>query len=464
MSQTNAKFITGSLMGHVSTMSFTASIGLMAIFAVDLVDMIFISMLGEVALAAAIGYAGVILFFTNSVNIGLSIAAGALVARAIGRGEDQDAREFATSVAVYAALVGLIFPVIVFVYLDSILGLIGAEGEALALARSYLTILLPTMSVMGLAMTGMAVLRAYGDAKRSMYSTLFGGIVNAVLDPIFIFALGLGLEGAAMASVIARLVILYYSFAPAIRHHDAFAWPKVGLVLGHGKDVAGLAAPAILANVATPVGSAFVTREMAKYGTDAVAGMAIIGRLIPVSFSVVFALSGAIGPILGQNFGAGLNDRVRGGYLAGLKFSLAYVIVVALILFLLRNVLVGFFDATGLTASLMLLFCGPLALAYIFNGGIFVSNAAFNNLGHPAYSAGINWANCTLGTFPFVLAGSALFGAPGVLIGQAVGTTIFCVVAVGLAMRVINNPPEAPKTRAFQSHRRVHMLYTQRHH
>ncbi|SMY09409.1 MATE family efflux transporter [Flavimaricola marinus] len=464
MADTDAKFTTGSLMGHVTAMSFTASIGLMAIFAVDLVDMVFISMLGNVALAAAIGYAGSILFFTNSINIGLSIAAGALVSRAIGRGDTRAAREFATSVAVYAALTGLLFPVVLFIYLQPILGLIGAEGEAAALATTYLTILLPTMSLMGLAMGAMAVLRAYGDAKRSMYSTLFGGITNAVLDPIFIFALGMGLSGAAIASVIARLVTLYFAMAPAIRHHAAYARPRPGFVLSHGRDVTSLAAPAVLANVATPVGSAFVTREMAKYGTDAVAGMAIIGRLIPVSFSVVFALSGAIGPILGQNFGAGRHDRVRTGYLAGLKFALVYVVVVAVILFALRNLLVDFFDASGLTASLLLLFCGPLALAYIFNGGIFVSNAAFNNLGHPAYSAGINWANCTLGTFPFVLAGSALFGAYGVLIGQAIGTTIFCIVAVWLALRVIENPPDAPKTRAFQPHRRLHTLYTQRGH
>lgn len=71
-------------MGHVARMSFTSSIGLMAIFAVNLVDMIFIAMLGNAALAAAVGYAGTILFFTNAVSIGLSIAAGTLVARAIG--------------------------------------------------------------------------------------------------------------------------------------------------------------------------------------------------------------------------------------------------------------------------------------------------------------------------------------------------------------------------------------------
>ena len=78
-----AIFLTGNLLGHVVRMSLTASIGLSAMFAVDFVDMIFISMLGNQSLAAAVGYAGTLLFFTNSINIGLSIAAGSLMAKAL---------------------------------------------------------------------------------------------------------------------------------------------------------------------------------------------------------------------------------------------------------------------------------------------------------------------------------------------------------------------------------------------
>jgi hypothetical protein len=84
MAQANAVFLTGNLFRHISVMSLTASVGLMAVFLVDFVDMIFISMLGKAELAAAVGYAGAILFFTTSVGIGMAIAGGALVARASG--------------------------------------------------------------------------------------------------------------------------------------------------------------------------------------------------------------------------------------------------------------------------------------------------------------------------------------------------------------------------------------------
>jgi hypothetical protein len=131
------------------------------------------------------------------------------------------------------------------------------------------------------------------------------------------------------------------------------------------------------------VGQAFVTRAMAEFGEAAVAGMAIVARLTPVAFGVIFALSGAVGPIIGQNAGAGEGARVRRAYRDALLFTAVVVVPISLILFLLRGPIVALFDAEGVTVELVYLFCGPLALAFFFNGMLFVSNAAFNNLGHP---------------------------------------------------------------------------------
>ena len=332
-----AVFVTGSLMRHVAVMSFTASIGIAAIFAVDFVDMIFISMLGKAELAAAVGYAGTLLFFTNAVNIGLSIAAGSLVARSIGADENEAAREYATSVAAFATVTGIALPTIILLNLSALLQFLGASGETLDFAIRYCTIILPTMWFMSLAMTGMAVLRARGDAKSSMLVTLLGGVVNAVLDPILIFGLELGLDGAALASVIARGCMMAFALRLCIGRHSGFAAPSIKTLRRDFIAVSAIAGPAMLTNLATPAGNAIVTREIARFGTEAVAGWAVIGRLIPLSFAVVLALSGAIGPIVGQNFGAGRFDRVSGAIIAGLKFLAAYVLVVAALLELLKS-------------------------------------------------------------------------------------------------------------------------------
>lgn len=456
-----AVFLQGNLFRHVTVMSLTASLGLMAIFAVDFIDMIFIAMLGKAELAAAIGYAGAILFFTTSFSIGMAIAAGALVARALGSGETHMASRRATTAVIYGVAFGALFAALVWWFTPALVALLGASGDTAVLATGYLRIIVPTLPLLVAGMIGGAILRAHGAARRSMMATLAGGVVNAVLDPILIFGFDLELTGAALASVAARLAIAWFSLAPVVRHFGGFDRPTRAEFRVDFPVILAIAFPAILTQLATPVGQAFVTRAMASYGEDAVAGMAIVGRLTPLAFAVVFALSGAVGPIIGQNFGAGRNDRVRGAFQAGLIFVGLYVVAAAVVLFVLRGPIVTLFSADGLARDLVFLFCGPLALAWAFNGAMFVCNAAFNNLGHPFYSTWINWGRHTLGTIPFVLIGSWAAGAPGVLVGQAAGGVLFGVIAWILAMRVIRKPESAPRD-PFQRQARQHALFNLR--
>ena len=457
----SAVFLKGNLFRHVTVMSMTASLGLMAIFAVDFIDMIFIAMLGKAELAAAVGYAGAILFFTTSFSIGMAIAAGALVARALGQGDTHMASRRAATALFYGVIFGAIFAGAVWWATPGLVALLGATGETAGLAVSYLRIIVPSLPVLVAAMIGGAILRAHGDARRSMMSTIMGGVVNAVLDPILIFGLDLELTGAALASVAARIAIAWFALAPVVRLYGGFERPTRDEMRVDFPPILGIALPAILTQLATPVGQAFVTRSMAAYGEEAVAGMAIVGRLTPIAFAVIFALSGAVGPIIGQNFGAGKSDRVRGAFNAGLLFVAMYVCVAALALFVLRGPIAALFELDGLARNLVFLFCGPLALAWAFNGVMFVSNAAFNNLGHPYYSTWLNWGRHTLGTVPFVLFGASMMGAPGVLIGQAAGGVVFGLIAWALADRVLRKPEQGPRD-PYQRQARLHVLFNLR--
>lgn len=456
-----ATFARGNLMRHVTVMSLSTSVGLMAIFAVDLIDLVFISMLGHHHLAVAAGYASAIMFFTSSVNIGLSIAAGVLAASSIGAGKAQEAREYATSTAMFVLIIGAILPLIILPNITFLLSLLGATGDEVELAASYLWIILPFTFLSGLSMVVVSVLRAYGESSSAMYPSFFGAVTNAALDPLLMFSLGLGLNGAAWATVLARFVTLAFALYPALRKHSAFAFPRVRWLSRDFLAVSKLAVPGVLTNVATPVGTAIVTREMAKFGAEAVAGMAIIGRLTPVAFAVVLALSSAIGPIIGQNYGANSMERVHKTFIEGLKFLAVYVVGMALILFMFRVQIADLFDAQGQARSLIYLFSGPLALAAFFNGAIFVSNAAFSNLGHPSYSTWINWGRNTLGTWPFALAGAAVWGAPGVLIGQALGGIAFALLAIWLGLRVIHTKTNERTKHLFHNehfgHRDLHL-------
>ena len=442
MADAQAKFLTGNLFRHVTVMSLTSSVGLMAIFAVDFIDMIFISMLGKAELAAAVGYAATILFFTTSFGIGMAIAAGALVARALGAGDPVLAEERRTHALTYGVIFGIAFAAIVWMNLEPIVDLLGARGRTASLAVDYLQIIVPSLPFLMIGMMGGAILRAHGDARRAMMATIYGGLVNAVLDPILIFGLGLELTGAALASVAARIVIAVTALIPIIRHYGGVGRPKPSGMLRDLSPIAAIAFPAILTQLATPVGQAIITRAMAEFGEAAVAGMAIVGRLSPLAFGVIFALSGAVGPILGQNFGARDMERVRQGLNSALIFTGIVIVAVSAILFLLRAPIADLFGAEGVTRQLVFLFCGPLSMLFFFNGVLFVANATFNNLGHPFYSTFLNWGRNTLGMVPLVLVGSALFDAQGVLIGQALAGVIFGAIAWWLARRVISEGPD----------------------
>ncbi|UXX82509.1 MATE family efflux transporter [Roseovarius pelagicus] len=462
MSGIQAKFLSGNLFRHVSVMSLTASVGLMAIFFVDFVDMIFIAMLGKSELAAAVGYAGAILFFTTSFGIGMAISAGALVARALGAGNVDLARDRATNSLIYGVVFGAVFTAAVWIWLPKLVELLGARGETAGLAVHYLQIVIPSLPLLIIGMVGGAILRAHGDARRAMYATLYGGTLNAVLDPILIFGLDLELTGAAMASVAARVAIAATSLLPILKHYGGFTRPTAQGLTRDFPPVLAIAGPAILTQLATPIGQAYVTRAMAEFGELAVAGMAIVGRLTPLSFGVIFAMSGAVGPIIGQNFGAGNSDRVRGGFYAGLAFTALVVGAVSVVLFVLRGPIADLFSATGLTRDLVYLFCGPLALLFFFNGMLFVSNAAFNNLGRPFYSTWVNWGRHTVGTIPLVMLGAVLFGAPGVLIGQALGGVIFGLLAFVLARRVMAQRVPPSGTEPFQRQARLLQIFNLR--
>lgn len=449
-SQSQAKFLSGNLLRHITVMSLTASLGLMAVFVVDFVDMIFISMLGKAELAAAVGYAGAILFFTSSFGIGMAIAAGALVARALGAGDVEMARRRATTSLIYGVLFGSIFAAAVWHFVPVLAGWIGAKGEVLPLTVTYLRFIVPSLPFLLIGMVGGAILRAHGAARHAMMATVAGGIINAVLDPILIFGLDLELTGAALASVAARVGMAYFALRSIYKHHGGLQKPTAADFKLDLSAILTLAIPAVLTQLSTPIGQAYVTRSMADYGEGAVAGMAVVSRLVPLAFGVIFALSGAIGPIIGQNYGAGQFDRVRGAFKDGLLFIAAYSLLISAVLFLLRGSVLALFQSEGLGAELILLFCGPLALMWFFNGVIFVTNAVFNNLGHPFYSTWVNWGRHTLGTIPFVLMGSAWYGAKGVLIGQAVGGVVFAAIALLVVRRVLRDSAlqSAPAERA----------------
>jgi len=396
-----------------------------------------------------VGFAGTLLYFLVAVSIGLQIAMGALVARSVGARARDAAGRVCTSSLIFNTLVSASICFCAWFFLRDLLTLLGAKGLTLDYATTYARIVLPSMPLMVLGMSAAAGVRAVGDARRSMWATVAGSIVNGVLDPILIFTFDLGLEGAAWASVVSRVVVV------VVACHALFYVHKLPVTVTfleftqNLRAILHIAIPAVLANLATPIGTSFVLMTMAQFGDGAVAGAAIMGRITPMVFAVVFALSGAVGPIIGQNAGAGLYDRVRSTVFDAMLFGAGYVLVMWLLLWFSADFIVEIFSAGPDAAELIVFYCHWLAPAFIFNGSLFIANASFNNLRHPHWATGFNFAKMALGTIPAVYFGALWFGARGVMAGEAVSSILFGVLgllaAFSLVRRLTGNYTEVAR-------------------
>ena len=186
-----------------------------------------------------------------------------------------------------------------------------AHGELAEVASKFIAISMPANVPLAIGMTFSGVLRAVGDARRAMYVTLSAGIATAFLDPLLIFGFGLGVYGAAWATVLSRLILLAVGWLGAVGVHDLVARPKLNAARSDFGPIMAIGFPAIMANMAAPVSSAYTLRVFSDFGEPAIAASAIIDRVTPVAFGVIFALTGSVGPIIGQNYGARLMGRVQ---------------------------------------------------------------------------------------------------------------------------------------------------------
>ena len=215
-----ARFVEGSTLRHVVVMAGTGAIGLVAVFGVDLLNLLYLSLLREPRIIAAVGFVGVIGFFQISLAIGLTIGLSAVVSRQIGAGAVAQARRIAASSLLAILAATLVLGVGTVALLGPILDLLGAVGPTRALTVRFLVIVSPSLPLVAGGMCCSALLRSAGDARRALNVTLFAAIAAAILDPLLIFGLHLGFEGAAISTVLSRAVMLATGWAGASRRHD----------------------------------------------------------------------------------------------------------------------------------------------------------------------------------------------------------------------------------------------------
>ncbi|MDC0146612.1 MATE family efflux transporter [Amylibacter sp.] len=417
-------------MRHVAVMTTTGMIGLTFMFLIDAITLFWVSKLENESFMAAMGFAWTVQFFTISVGIAFMIATTALVSRSLGAENWEDARKQTTVFALLTFVLLSIAVIVLLIFNKEILASIGASGSTLETASTFLLISVPSLPIMAMGMIGSAVLRAEGDGIRSMMVTISSGIVAAIVDPLFIFGFDMGIQGAALGVSVARVVSAILAIYFVIKVKDLAASINFQDVKKWYLPFAMIAIPTILTQLASPTGNMFATSVISEFGESAMAGWAVLGRVTVVAFGGVFALSGAIGGIIGQNFGANKFDRVRSSYRDALLFSTFYVFLIWGMLVILTPFILGVFNLSDGAADVVKAFNYIAAGSYIFAGALYVSNASFNNLGKPLYSTLFNWVKDGVVMLPFCIFGAAFYGSAGVVYGQGLAYIFAGIMSV----------------------------------
>lgn len=439
MTSNNAVFTEGSLLRHMVIMTCTSATSLLSIFLVDILTVVYIAMLRDDALLAAIAVAKTLMFFITSMVLGVAVAAGTVVSKRLGAGKPQRARQLASTGLLLAVVVAVVGAAIQLLFLDAAVHLLGADGNAFAAARSYLWITLPATVLMAVGQMCAQLLRTAGLSRQAMWIMLAATAAVAVADPVLIFLFDLGLDGAGYAYVLSCTITAsvggYYVHRVArltSRLEPVQLWADIG-------HICRIAVPSVFGNLATPVGMAYLMATVAQFGSQALAGIAVVDRVIQFAFCVFFVLPGALSPVLAQNLGALNKARAAQAIRLTYWLVLGYGAGISLLLAVSAGLMERLFHVEGEGLLILQAFCRFGGVLWTVIGLQFIATSVFITTGRALYVTVFGWLRASLGTVPFVWYGAHTLGSSGALLGQLLGNALVALVACLMAMVVLRN-------------------------
>ena len=334
---------------HLVDMTVPVLFGITTMMAQGLIDTWFIGRVGDAELAA-FGFSFPILMIVTSVAIGLGAGTSSVVARAIGAADHQRARRLSTDSLLLSFLITAGVSLVGVLTINPLFKLLGAPDELMPLIRGFMTILYAGVPFVVVGMVGMACMRATGDTRLPSALMIMAAVLNVILDPILIFGVGpipaMGLNGAAMAALIARATIFIGTLYLMRLRLDmvSFNKPDPVAMRQSWRDILHVGIPAAGTNAIVPIGAAFITAMIARYGADAVAGFGVASRIESMMLVMYYALSAIIGPFVGQNFAAGNEQRILRALWLCSTFCIASGLVIAGLLAAMSGALPGLFS------------------------------------------------------------------------------------------------------------------------
>ena len=406
----------------------------MAILLFAIVDTLYIGRLGAEPLAA-MGFIFPINFIVMNITRGLGVGISSTIARAIGEGNQPKVQRLATDGLGLAILIVTFLSLIGLTGLNTIFSLMGAKGEMLALISDYMIPWCLGVGFLIIPMIGVGILRATGDTKTPAIIMSIAGLINIILDPLLIFGIGpfprLELQGAALATVASWVVAFAASLWILGKRERLIRLPLFDLKhsLDSWKQILYIGVPAAGTNVMEPLSMAMIIRIISQYGEEPVAAFGVGGLLGAMLLIGIRALSLAMSPFVGQNFGAGNCDRIRAALRFGAKFSLVWGGVAFIVLYLLSSIIAPIFNDDKAVIAAVVLFLHIVPISYGMYGISTLANSMFNALGKPLQASLVIILNLFVFVLPLAYLGSKVYGLKGTFIGIAVGNAVVGIIA-----------------------------------
>ena len=439
---TRAALLTGDVRLALRSIAVPSAVGMLAMIVVNLVDAYWISRLGTAELAA-LSFTFPIEILMVNVGLGLMIGMSTAVSQAVGAGDAARAARLVThalglsvGLLVVVALVGWTFHAPLFRAL-------GADEVAMPHISAYMQVWFIGVVFLMVPMMANGALRAVGDATTPMRVMVMGAAMNAVLDPLFIFGLGpvpgFGLRGAAMASLASRvvglLVVMRALSGPAglleLRR------PRLPEVADSVRSVLRVGVPAVMTNALGPLSLTLLTGLVAAQGPAALAAWGTGARVDALALIAPMALSGALGPFVGQNWGAHLRKRVAAGIREAVLFVVGWGVVVAVVLIGAAQPLAALFSTDPQVQDALVGYFRIIPVGYAFVATVALASAVFNAVDNALRSTWLAALRSLVFAIPGAYLGATAAGLNGLYLGLVVASITTAILGIHWMRRLL---------------------------
>lgn len=424
----------GNIKKQLTSLTWPMLFGMIGMVIFNLVDTYFVGKLGVHELAA-MSFSFPVVMFLNSIALGIGTGTTSLISRNIIHTNKSDVRMMASRAILLGVLVVLIFVILGLLTVRPLFTVLGAESEVLDFVVEYMRIWYYGVPFVVIPMIGNNIIRATGDTFRPGMLMLAIAVINIILDPLFIFGFGffpeMGIEGAALATVISRAIGLIIILVILIKKEHLLS-PKLGKVrniFSTWKSILYIAGPASLTMLITPLSIGVITKIIAGFGKEAVAAFGVASRIEMFALMVVASLGSVLIIFVGQNISKHKFDRIFAALKLSLKFSMLWGVVIFLLLLLFGEAVASAFTDDTRVIEITKQYFYIIGSSYGFMGLVMLSTSSFNGLNKPLPSAVFSMVRMLVLYVPFAWIGTKVFGINGVFLAGLIANIAVGIIA-----------------------------------